>query len=50
MHAREWPTGRSVIESSVAPVRGVVALLAALGKVRLHVVGIRGPLEIFQVA
>ena len=50
MHAREWPARGSVIETSVAPVGGVVALLAGLGKVRLHVVGIRGPLEIFQVA
>ena len=50
MHAREWPARGSVIEASVAPVGGVVALLAGLGKVRLHVVGIRVPLEVLQVA
>jgi len=39
-----------MIEGCVAPVGGVVALLASLGEIRLHVVGIRGALKIFQVA
>ena len=41
---------RRVIESCVIPVRGVVTLRAGLRESRLYVVGIRGALEVLQVA
>ena len=46
----ENPTCACMIESGIAPVGRVMALLAALRKVCLHMVGIRRALEIFQVA
>ena len=49
MRAGEGETGRRVIKCRVAPRSRGVALLASLGENRLHVVGIGGPLEVFQV-
>ena len=46
----ERKPGAVVVELRVRPVAGVMALLAGLGKVRSRVVGIRGSLEILQVA
>jgi hypothetical protein len=44
------PACACMVESSVAPVRGVMALLARLREVGLHVIGIGGSLEVLQMA
>ena len=44
------PSCACMVESSVAPVRSVMALLASLREVGLHVIGIGGSLEILQMA
>jgi len=49
MRAGQREAGRRVIKCRVTPGRGGVALLASLRESRLHVVGIGGPLEVFQV-
>ena len=49
MRTRQRETRAGVVEGRVAPRRGGVALLASLRESRLHVVGIGGPLEVFQV-
>ena len=49
MRARQRKAGSRVIEGSVRPRGGGVALLASLRETRLHVVGIGGALEVFQV-
>ena len=50
VRTRKWKAGAVVIEGCVEPRRSVVALVAALGKIRCHVIGIRGPLVILQMA
>ena len=50
MGAGQCETGRRVIERTAAPIRGRVALIARLGESCLHVIRIRRPLEILQVA
>jgi len=50
MRPGQRESGRRVIERSATPVRGVVALLASLRKVRLHVIRIGSALEVRQVA
>ena len=50
VQAGEREPGAVVIELRVSPVAGAMALLASLGEARGDVVGIRGSLEILQVA
>ena len=47
---RQRPSGRGMVEVRIGPRGGVVALLAGLRHVGLHVVGLRGALEILHVA
>ncbi len=50
MRARQREACGRVVERRIPPRRSRVALLAGLREIRLHVIRIRGPLEIFQVA
>ena len=50
MRARQGETGGRMVEGRPIPGRRVVALLAGLGEPRLYVIGIRGALEVRQVA
>jgi hypothetical protein len=43
-------TGAGVIKGSASPIRRVVTLLASLGEIRLHVVGVSSGLVVLQVA
>ena len=50
MQPGEGEPGAVVVKLRVRPVAGVMALLASLREVRSQVVGIRGSLEILEVA
>jgi len=50
MRARQREACGRVVERRIPPRRSRVALLAGLREIRLHVIRIRGPLEILQVA
>ena len=50
VHSGERKPGAVVVKRRVRPVAGAMALLAGLRETRGDVVGIRGPLEILQVA
>ena len=50
VRARQREPGGRVIERRIPPGRGRVALLARLREVRLHVIGVRGAVEVGQVA
>ena len=50
MRSGQRESRRRVVKRSATPVRGGVALLASLREVRLHVIRIRGSLEVSQVA
>lgn len=48
--ASQRESGDRVVPGAASPRRGVVALLAGLRETGLHVIGIRGALEILEVA
>jgi hypothetical protein len=50
MQSRQGKPGRVVIEGRIEPGTGAVTLRTSLGKIRTHVVRIRGALEVLQVA
>ena len=50
VRAGQRESGRRVIKGRARPVRRAVTLLASLGEARRHVIRIRRPLEVFQVA
>ncbi len=50
VHPRQGEPGRVVIEGGVGPVLRAVALVARLWEIRGDVIGIRGALEVLQVA
>ena len=50
MQSGEREPGRVVVEGRVGPVAGAMALVAGLREIRGDVIGIRGALEILQVA
>jgi len=50
MHAGQRKSGAVMVEGRIQPRARVVALVAALGEVRRHVIGIRRPLIVLQVA
>src|SRR5215472_13580029 len=50
VHSGQREPGAVVVEGRIHPVRGVVTLIAGLREVGRHVVGIRRPLIVLEVA